>query len=84
MKLWLLTPVDENSAPWSPWDDKAFGFVVRAETEDAARILADAAGADENREVKYVQPWLMPQYSMCVPLLEEGVPGIVIQDFHAA
>lgn len=36
MKLWLLRPVvglDENDNPWWPWYDKAFGFVVRAETE---------------------------------------------------
>ena len=36
MRLWLLRPQEgliEGDNPWDPWYDKAFGFVVRAETE---------------------------------------------------
>ena len=37
MRLWILRPIDEAAGQWSPWFDKAFGFVMRAETEEAAR-----------------------------------------------
>jgi hypothetical protein len=37
VRLWLLRPVESGSAFWEPWYDKAFGFVVRAETEEDAR-----------------------------------------------
>jgi len=55
MKLWLLRPVDglkKNDNPWKPWYDKAFGFVVRADTEEEARALAHADAGDENREAR--------------------------------
>lgn len=37
MRLWELRPIDKDSGPWEPWYDKAFGFVVRADTEAQAR-----------------------------------------------
>ena len=52
MKLWLLRPVDglaKNDNPWEPWYDKAFCFVVRAETDTEARDMAHAEAGDENR-----------------------------------
>jgi hypothetical protein len=39
MKLWLLRP-KEGRSHWEPWYDKAFGFVVRANSETEARKLA--------------------------------------------
>ena len=27
MKLWILRPVNEETAPWTPWFDRMFGFV---------------------------------------------------------
>lgn len=50
MKLWELRPINRTGEetpmggqkpdPWDPWYDRAFGFVVRAETaEDARRII---------------------------------------------
>ena len=53
MKLFHLYPKEniEGENPWSPWYDKAFGFVVRAETEEEARKLANEEGGDEVGDV---------------------------------
>lgn len=91
MKLWLLRPIEKQSDdPWDPWYDRAFGFVVRAETEDAAREIANQNAGDENREwLKGDQsgerkPWMNPKYSTCVELSHEGEAELVIVDYHAA
>lgn len=94
MKIWLLRPVDEltkNDNPWNPWYDKAFGFVVRAETEVEARALAHADAGDENREgllsaktAYTTQPWLEAKYSTCVELLSDGDAEVVMKDFASA
>ena len=92
MKLYLLKPVADlpqpgpgktsvDGNPWSPWFDKAFGFVVRAETEQEARNLAHGAAGDENR---HGSPWLEPKFSTCAELIPEGEIGIVVRDFAAA
>jgi hypothetical protein len=88
-KLWLLRPVDElktNDNPWVPWYDKAFGFVVRAETEEEAREMAHAAAGYENRSNadKTTEPWKDPKYSICVELLTEGPTGVMMKDFWSA
>lgn len=82
MKLWLIRPRDTNGGAWYPWYDRAFGFVVRAETEEQARKFADAASGDEKgcRE----DAWLSPALSACEELTADGDPGIVIRDFAAA
>ena len=94
MKLWILRPIDGlagDDDPWEPWYDKAFGFVVRAETEDEARELAHThAGAENNgvflsrKTAKTNAPWKDAAYSTCVELLPDGDAGIVMIDFHAA
>jgi hypothetical protein len=92
MKLWLLRPIHiENDDPWEPWYNKAFGFVVRAETEDAARQFAHSEAGDENRGEFSMHktsdtktPWLDPKYSTCLELFADGDAGIVIRDFAAA
>ena len=48
MKLWILK-AKEGAAAWDRWYDKAFGFIVAAETEDTARRLAAEKGGDENQ-----------------------------------
>ncbi len=43
MKLYelrLAEELSEDGHPWRPWYDKAFGFVVRAETPERARQIA--------------------------------------------
>ena len=42
MRLWLLRPF-QGHPRWNPWYDKAFGFVVRAETAQDARMLVAKA-----------------------------------------
>ena len=87
MKLWLLRPIEGlKNSPWEPWYDKAFGFVVRAETEAEARRYADEDGGEETERYQQVQrhPWLDAALSTCVELLPEGESGVVIQDFYAA
>lgn len=84
MKLWLLRPVDglaNHDNPWNPWYDKAFGSVIRAETETEARALAKAAAGDENRKG---EPWLDAKYSTCVELTAEGPAEVVMEDFYSA
>ncbi len=75
MKLWLLRPAEG----WDPWYDKAFGFVVRAETEaDARKLVAPRAG----QEGEHV--WLNYNLTTCVELTQNGPAEIVIRDFAAA
>jgi hypothetical protein len=80
MKLWLLRPIEglEND-PWEPWYDKVFGFVIRAETEERAREIANENGRDETckfnariyregRDPIYLtlpDPWLDSTLSTC-------------------
>lgn len=105
MKLWLLRPVgyetdkygDQSNAlpegddPWEPWYDKAFGFVVRAETEEEARQFAHGEAGDENRGKfagtkisNTTTPWLDLRYSTCVELRSDGEAGVIVKDFAAA
>jgi len=82
MKLWILKPIDPDNAPWDPWYDKAFGFVVRAETEADARSLAgEQAGTKKSKDL---DPWADHGLSTCEELTAEGEAGVVIQDFYAA
>jgi hypothetical protein len=94
MKLWLLLPAKPlpvNDNPWEPWFDKAFGFVVRAITEEDARTVAHNEAGNENRgeflrtkTANTKAPWLDARYSTCVELLPDGEPGLVMKDFAAA
>lgn len=94
MKLWILRPADgleSNDNPWEPWYDKAFGFVVRAETSEEARMIADRNAGDENRgqflgkkTAETEVPWLLEKYSTCEELVADGEPGLIIGDFARA
>lgn len=83
MKLWILKPIDEKSRVtteglsvkrWT-WDC-AWGFVVRALTEQAARRKAADESGDEGRDA-----WLDTELTTCVELTNEGDPGVVMKDF---
>lgn len=88
MRIWILQPVDHNdgchdrcargSCPWSPWYDKAFGFVVRAADEGSARRFAADASGDEGRA------WLDAKLATCAPLDEHGEEGVVMRDYCRA
>lgn len=89
MKLWLLRAREDlppENDPWEPWYDKAFGFVVQAKDEEAARRLADIDAGDENGSLRAEgHPWLDPGLSTCVELRVEGEEEYVImEDFHVA
>ena len=94
MKLFLLKPqqnLPEGDNPWKPWYDKAFGFVVRADNEQAARqLVVDHATALDywqddfkvGREGKNV--WLDKKYTSCTEIPANGKQEIIMRDFHAA
>lgn len=94
MKLWLLRPVKglpDNDNPWKPWYDKTFGFVVRAETEEAARNLADMEAGEENQGeflgnkiADTKNPWIDAKYSTCIELTADGEPKVIIEDHASA
>lgn len=88
MRLWLLRPLkrgDPNDdpyewGPWSPWFDKTFGFVVRAENEQEARQIAS-----HHSDRETTNAWLYADFSSCVELTdEEGPAGVILQDEHWA
>lgn len=82
MHLWLLRPCEglpKEESPWEPWYDKAFGFVVRAETEDQARKMAAGKAGDERPRA-----WTNPLYSTCRPLMIDGEAGVILSDFQSA
>jgi hypothetical protein len=85
MKLWLLKRREDllpGHDPWSPWFDKNLGLVVRAETEQRAREIAEDAGADESRDAD--KPWMDAACSTCNELHASGEEGVVIIDHAAA
>jgi len=89
MNLWILQPIDAvnaeremktsdgrtlNVSRWT-WDC-ANGFVVRASTEDEARLLASTKAGDEGDDA-----WLNPKFTSCEPLNNDGETEIVLRDF---
>ena len=76
--LYLLRP-RKDKAEWNPWYDKAFGFVIVAESEPEARGFAADECGDEGAEA-----WTSTELSECRPLTDEGPSGIVMRDFASA
>lgn len=93
-KLWILRPAEglaKGDDPWDPWYDKAFGFIVEAESEEQARGIAQLNAGDEKRGrqsmgrgSKTLEPWLDAKYSTCSELVPSGAPGVVMIDFALA
>ncbi len=82
-RLWLIRPL--GGGAWEPWYDKTFGFVVRADSEEEARKLANAEGGDEtSRGERDGDPWLDPKQSICAELTADGEKCVIIRDFAAA
>ena len=76
MKLWLLSVGDDEVIAWS-WDMN-YGFVIRAETEGEARTMAETQRSAEQKGV-----WLSSEYTVCEELVADGLPGVILADFHA-
>lgn len=66
----------ERVDPWLWTYDLTYGFVIRAETEEQAREMAE-----NEADMKGV--WLNPEHVSCTELLPEGEPEIVMHDFLA-
>ena len=92
---WLLQPrerfVNDDTRrqadnPWEPWYDLCFGFVVRAETEEAARACAQDEANDRHEHMPEppTGQWIDARYSSCTLLADEGEEGIVLVDQHRA
>jgi hypothetical protein len=75
MTLWILRPVTD----WKPWYDKSFGFVVRAENESAARVIASENAGDEGAAA-----WLKSEETTCQELTADGPATMILRDFASA
>lgn len=92
MKLWILKPREDlpkEDNPWNPWYDKAFGFIVAAETEKGARRVASECSGTENPGYNHDDftncPWEFEEYSSCKILVPEDYEcGLVLMDFRSA
>jgi hypothetical protein len=86
MKLWLIKPRDNlpEKNPWSPWYDKTFGFVIRAESEEKARKIAHKNAGDEINEHKKLKPWLDPSLSQRIKLTKKGKEQMILKEHRAA
>ena len=72
MHLWILTRIHRQ-----PAYDVFNGHVIRAESEERARQMANQAAVDEGRI------WLDPEKSLCSELTAYGPEGIMLSDFNA-
>lgn len=80
MKLWLLNRIDNADY------DEMQGFVIRAESGQRAREIANDNAGDENKSVLIQgspNVWLNKYRTTCVELLPEGEEGVVLKDYLA-
>lgn len=78
MKLWYLGAIKPSDGPWAGTYDMAYGFVIVAESPDAARSLASGEAGEERAE-----SWLDPSLTYCDELIPDGWARIVVRDFLA-
>lgn len=82
MKLWILKargeelPPDDN--PWDAEFDMNYCLVLRAETEERARRLAQDKSQHESDTGK---PWLDVKYTTCHELAATGDEEVICVDF---
>lgn len=81
MALYKLAPTDENNDHWEPWFDCCFGMVVRAATEQEARLVAQTQAGDEQLKGT---PWLDAALTRCERLDPDGAPEVILRDVHWA
>ena len=78
--LWILRP-KMNDPLWDNRDDESRGFIIRATTEEEARVIAQRNGGDEIRykDGSPSKAWLLEDHSICEPLIAGGKTGIVMR-----
>ena len=76
MRLWLL----KRPAADVDWDETA-GYVIRAESEEAARALALADATGWNP--RGIRAFADSALSTCVELTAEGEPCVILEDYKA-
>jgi len=92
MNIYILMPIKLSKGvkdPWNPWYDKAFGFVIRANSEHEARCLANDNAGDENYKrnginFEKIEPWMDSLYTSCEILDKEGDSEVIMCDFMSA
>lgn len=92
MKLWILQNRDHEHFeklgirdPWDPWYDKTFGMVVRAKTEEDARMIASEQVGYEHFETVYEKElWTNNKFTTCAELNNEGESGVILEDHRSA
>ena len=77
MRIWILRPLKDDLAPWAPYYDRMFGFVIRAATVEAARSLAASSCGDEGPDA-----WLSGRNSTCAELRADGPAGVIMEDYN--
>lgn len=78
--LWLLRYIEDLPQSDDPWLGEwatALGFVVRAETPDAARDLAQRH-SDKSRGHDTWKRWLNAKYSTCVEVPSNGPNKVIL------
>lgn len=79
LELWILRPIDLEHPIWGKYDDIAMGFVVCAESERDARVMAHINGGRESEDGR--DAWLQRDLSTCERLTVPDERGVVIRDF---
>lgn len=98
MQLWILRPrfdvLEREAHPWTPPWDKTMGVLVRAETEEDARQLAQTKagfegegiyarlGLTEDEVAEKV--WLAEKWTACEELTPDGEAGVILVVRHGA
>jgi hypothetical protein len=75
--LWRLQPIKG----WNPWYDCMFEIIVRAESEDRARQLANAQQGNPRTER---DGWLDPAITSCERIWSDGDEEVICRDIHSA
>lgn len=86
MKLWLLKPIEDAGGHtadfWESQSTAVHGLVVRAQTEEQARLIAqnESPGYETHWSENFgpTPAWSDPMYSTCDELTADGTPGLIL------
>ena len=86
MPVWKLTAIDPHAGDFNADFEKAFGFVIRADTEDRARQIATEYGGCECGFVELDHhgriggdPWLEASQTRCECIAEDGPAEVILR-----